>query len=179
MGARPAPGGRSVADDVRVDRSPDDSAGWGGADAEVDGCRAHEAPQRAGLSGDGRQELPNQFSGSGRVRSERWHRERLQDGQAPAVRLLAGDLDLPVVGLQDGPGYTYKYRAVQKPPRCKAPPRLPASAAGAACTAAVAFTFTQARSPYRFGKDLSLPDRVTSAGSGSFSFKEGSGGELD
>jgi len=75
------------------------------------------------------------------------------------------------IGLQDGPGYTYKYRAAKKPPRCKAPPRLPASAAGAACTATVAFTFTQARSPFRFGRDLSLPDRVTSAGSGSFSFK--------
>lgn len=76
------------------------------------------------------------------------------------------------IGLQDGPGYTYKYRAAKQTPKCKAPPRLPASAGeDGGCVATVVFSFTQSRTPFRFGKDTSLPDRVTSAGSGSFSFK--------
>jgi hypothetical protein len=51
---------------------------------------------------------------------------------------------------------------------CARPPRLSASATAPkkGCKYSVHFSFTQKYEPFRFGKDLSLPDRVTSAGVG-------------
>lgn len=82
----------------------------------------------------------------------------------PSSAAAAGTIAYLTVGAQDGPSYTYTYRAGASTPACPPALRVPASSgAGDTCEYLVRFNFEQHRDPIR--GDL---NEITSAGRGLF-----------